>query len=272
MTRPLVITRRAFLADLGRGSLALAVVGIAACAAPGSSAGPSSRATAASGSAASGSAGASPPEPTAGGSSPAGGSGSTGGIDWERVDLGFVSAYVLVRAGEAAIVDTGVAGSEGAIAAALQGLGLGWDAVAHVILTHKHPDHAGSITAVLDQATTATGYAGSADLPSISSPRALQSVADGDRVFDLRIVATPGHTVGHIAVLDEAGGILVAGDALGTVGGVLSGSNPQFTEDSAAAQASVVKLGALRFETLLVGHGDPILEGASAQVAALGGG
>ena len=39
-----------------------------------------------------------------------------------------------------------------------------------------------------------------------------------------------------------------------------------------AAEASVVKLGKLAFETLLVGHGDPILTGASGQVRALGGG
>jgi glyoxylase-like metal-dependent hydrolase (beta-lactamase superfamily II) len=85
-------------------------------------------------------------------------------------------------------------------------------------------------------------------------------------------VTTPGHTAGHIAVLDEAGGILVAGDALGTSGGTVSGSNPQFTEDEAAAAASVAKLGALTFETLLVGHGDPITSGASALVAALAAG
>jgi glyoxylase-like metal-dependent hydrolase (beta-lactamase superfamily II) len=90
-------------------------------------------------------------------------------------------------------------------------------------------------------------------------------------VFDLRIVATPGHTAGHISVLDEIGGILVAGDALGTTGGVLQGSNPQFTADPQAAKASVAKLGALRYETLLVGHGEPILAGAAAQVAALAG-
>jgi hypothetical protein len=63
--------------------------------------------------------------------------------------------------------------------------------------------------------------------------------------------------------------ILVAGDALGTSGGTLAGSNPSFTEDADAAKATVVKLGKLTFETLLVGHGEPILEGASAQVAAL---
>jgi hypothetical protein len=36
------------------------------------------------------------------------------------------------------------------------------------------------------------------------------------------------------------------------------------------AKQSIVKLGGLTFETLLVGHGDPIEGGASAAVAALG--
>jgi glyoxylase-like metal-dependent hydrolase (beta-lactamase superfamily II) len=142
--------------------------------------------------------------------------------------------------------------------------------VAHVILTHKHRDHAGSVDAVLTAAPAATGYIGSADLAAVGAPRALRPVNDGDSVFGLSIVGTPGHTFGHVSVLDTAAGILVAGDALGTVGGPLAGSNPQFTEDVTAAKATIVKLGKLRFETLLVGHGEPILTGAAAQVAALG--
>ena len=131
---------------------------------------------------------------------------------------------------------------------------------------------------MLAGATGATAYAGAEDLEAIrtaagiGSTRPLQAVADGATVFGLRIVATPGHTLGHVSVLDEIGGILVAGDALGTVGGVLAGSNPQFTEDAAAAKATIAKLGALRFETLLVGHGDPITSGAAAQVAKLAAG
>ena len=72
--------------------------------------------------------------------------------------------------------------------------------------------------------------------------------------------------------MTRSGRILVAGDALGTVGGTLAGSNPSFTEDAAQAKASIVKLGALEFDILLVGHGEPILEGAAAQVAALAAG
>jgi glyoxylase-like metal-dependent hydrolase (beta-lactamase superfamily II) len=270
MFTPAPMTRRTFLADLGRGSVALVVVGIAGCA-PGST--PSATPSAASGRSpepgtpsppASDSAGA--PSSSGGGS---GGAPSSGAVAWTRVNLGFVSAYALVRGGEAAIVDTGVAGSADEIEQALSGAGLGWDAVGHVILTHRHGDHAGSAADVLDRATAATGYAGDADIPGITAPRPLTAVADGDMVFGLRIVTTPGHTAGHVAVLDEVGGILVAGDALGTVGGTLAGSNPSFTADPAAARASVAKMGALRFETLLVGHGEPILSGASAQVAAL---
>lgn len=266
---PTVFPRRTFLADLGRGGLALAIVGVVGCVpSDGSASTPSAPGPGPTGAS---STGAVPPTSVAGGSGDGPGAGS-GGTAWTRVNLGFVSAYILVRAGEAAIIDTGVAGSEGQIEASLASIGLDRGAVGHVILTHKHPDHAGSIGAVLDAAPDAKGYLGAADLPAVSVSRPLTALEDGDRVFDLGIIATPGHTAGHMAVFDEAAGLLVAGDALGNVGGTLTGSNPQFTEDTAAAMASVVKLGRLTFETLLVGHGEPILSGASARVAALGAG
>ena len=261
------LTRRTFLVHAGRGTIALAVLGVAGC-------GPSEAASAVP----SGEPSAEPspsdgasvePSATAGGSSSGPPSTAAGGVTWQRANLGFVSAYVLVRGGEAAIVDTGTAGSAGKIGEALVAAGVDWPQVAHVILTHKHGDHAGSVAGVLQEAVDAEVYAGEADIPNIDAPKPITAVADGETVFGLRVVATPGHTMGHIAVLDEAGGILVAGDALGTSGGTLAGSNPSFTENADAAKATVVKLGKLTFETLLVGHGEPILEGASAQVAAL---
>ena len=91
-------------------------------------------------------------------------------------------------------------------------------------------------------------------------------MVDGDNVFDLRIVATPGHTPGHIAVLDEALGVLVAGDALTTNDGRPTSYPIASTEDMEEAQRSVAKLAALDFETLFVGHGEPIQSGAAALV------
>ncbi len=265
------LDRRTFLADLGRGAFALAVVAIAGCGPGAQGSAAPSRSAAASGSGA-GSASGSPQRTGAGTGSapPPSGGGTGGGVAWERVNLGFVSAYVLVRGGEAAIVDTGVPGSDGAIGEALGAAGLDWPAVGHLIVTHHHNDHAGSAAAILDRAPDAAGYAGAEDIAAISVPRALTAVGDGEAVFGLRIVTTPGHTAGSISVLDPVGGVLVAGDALRTEGGAVALPGAQFTVDMAQAKQSIVKLGRLTFETLLVGHGEPIEGGAAALVAQLG--
>jgi glyoxylase-like metal-dependent hydrolase (beta-lactamase superfamily II) len=263
------LDRRTFLADVGRGAFTLAIFGVVGCS---PAAVVTARPTASAAGSGSPSGGASPSNPpsAAGSAPPSGGEGNEEGIAWERVNLGFVSAYVLVRGGEAAIVDTGTSGSADAIEASLSGVGIDWSAVGHLILTHHHGDHVGSAADVMDRAPAAAGYAGSEDIGSMTVPRQLTAVGDGQDVFGLRIVTTPGHTAGSISVLDPVGGILVAGDALGTSGGKPVLPNAQFTDDMAQAKASVVKLGGLTFETLLVGHGDPIESGASAPVAELG--
>ena len=94
--------------------------------------------------------------------------------------------------------------------------GLGWDAVQHVILTHYHPDHIGSVGEVLGAAAKATAYAGAADIAQIKSPRPPKAVDDNDEVFGLRVIATPGHTPGHVCVFDPAGSLLILGDAMST--------------------------------------------------------
>jgi glyoxylase-like metal-dependent hydrolase (beta-lactamase superfamily II) len=191
------------------------------------------------------------------------------GLAFQRVDLGFVSAYILYRAGEAALVDTGVDGSADAIESALTEAGLGWGRVGHVILTHEHPDHVGSIDAVLARAPGAAVYAGALDIPNISATVEPSPVGDGDIVFDLEIIETPGHTAGHISVFDREAGILVVGDALNGQDGGVVGPDPGFSENMPAAIDSVRKLAGLTFEVALFGHGEPLLDAASAAVAAL---
>ncbi len=267
MTTTRVVDRRTFLADLGHGAVALALISIAGCGTGTSSAAPQLASAAPTGRGPGGS-------PTPGQSGGAAGSPqrppAQDGLTWERVNFGFVSAYLLVRGGEAVLVDTGVAGSEAAIESSLGSIGLGWSAVGHVILTHHHDDHQGSLRAVQGRAPDAGTYAGAEDIPSIATDRAVTAVGDGDRVFDLEIVRTPGHTAGSISVLDSVTGVLVAGDALRTEGGRPTLPGSQFTTDMDEAKRSVVKLGALGFDTLLVGHGDPIESGAAALVAELG--
>ena len=193
------------------------------------------------------------------------------GHQWQRVNLGFVSAFILYRNGEAAIVDTGVEGSEGSIEAGLGEVGLGWGDVGALVVTHLHPDHQGSVTAVIEATSESLPwFAGAGDLAAIDAPTEGQPVGDGDTVdHGLQIIETPGHTPGHISVLDPASGVLVAGDALNGADGGVVGANPDFSEDMDLANASVAKLAGFDYEVALFGHGEPVIERASGLVSDL---
>jgi len=194
-----------------------------------------------------------------------------GPVEPLQVNLGFVNAYILVRGKEAAVVDTGTPNNAAKIADVIRTAGLGWDAIHHVMLTHYHPDHIGSVGEVLASAVKATAYAGTADIPQIKSPRPIKAVGDNDEVFGLRVIATPGHTAGHICVFDPAGSLVVLGDAMNNIGDKLAGPNPQYTADMAQAHQSVKKLAKLKFERAFFGHGEPIEKGASQAIAKLAG-
>ena len=199
-----------------------------------------------------------------------------GGVTVQRVTLGGVSAYVLVRGAEAVIVDTGNPGDVDDIEAGLSEVGLNWGHVGNVILTHRHPDHVGSLGPVMENASEASVYAGEADIPDISASRPLVPVGDGDTVFGLPIIDTPGHTAGSISVFDPIAKVLVVGDAMnGAGGGVpgdaggVAGANPRFSTDMDQAGESIKKLAELDFDSVYFGHGQPLEGGAAAAVAEL---
>lgn len=252
------------LKDMGKAGLAVMVLGAAACSSdptdnatptedPGATVTPDPTTTTTTAALASSTM--SPASPSA-------------GHEWHRVDLDFVSAYILYRGGEAALVDTGVGGSAASIEAALGEIGLGWGDVGQLIVTHRHPDHQGSVEDVLT-ASGAPWYAGAGDIDAITASTEGISVGDGESVFDLQVIETPGHTAGHISILDPVSGILVAGDALNGADGDVAGPNPQFSDDIDLANRSVSKLAGFDYEVALFGHGEPVVERASSKVAAL---
>lgn len=260
--------RRAFLGDVGKGTMAMAVLTpavLAACSSDSSESAASSTTTTPSSTTSTStttSAAPSTTEPAADGEA------TMPALQWARTNLGFVSAYVLVRGTEAAIVDTGVAGSADDIGQTLADFGLGYGDVRHVIITHLHGDHAGSTADVMVRAANATAWAGEADIGGIP----LDDIAiadDGAEVFGAQIIATPGHTAGHISVYDPMAGLLVAGDAINSMNGGVQGPNPQFTDDLEGANDSARRLAELSFNTLLAGHGDPIEDMADTAVKAM---
>jgi glyoxylase-like metal-dependent hydrolase (beta-lactamase superfamily II) len=242
--RDLWLTRRRLIFTAGAGVLGVTVLNSCSSSSPSSSSSPTTPSEA--------------PVPAA--------SGAVAG-DWRRVDMSYVSAYLLVRGKEVAIVDLGTPGSEGAIEEGLKAAGAGWGSVKHIVLTHLHDDHVGGLAGVAPK-VKATIYAGTGDLASIISEKELKPLSEGDEVFGLRIVETPGHTLGHISVFEPTTGILVAGDALRTTGD-LQGSDPQFTTDETKANDSVRKLAALDIKAILPGHGAPLTAGAAAALKQL---
>jgi glyoxylase-like metal-dependent hydrolase (beta-lactamase superfamily II) len=88
----------------------------------------------------------------------------------------------------------------------------------------------------------------------------------GDRVGSLEVVASPGHTPGHIAFLDVRDRALIAGDALQTRGGIAVSGDLRLlfpfvaiaTWNKPAALASAVALRALNPSLVAVGHGEAL--------------
>ena len=98
-----------------------------------------------------------------------------------------------------------------------------------------------------------------------------RTLAPGDRVGSLEVVAAPGHTPGHVAFLDTRDRTLIAGDAFSTIGGVATTAklNPLFpfpviaTWHKPTALETARTLRALDPSRLAVGHG-PIVDAPGA--------
>ncbi|HXG36145.1 MAG TPA: MBL fold metallo-hydrolase [Dehalococcoidia bacterium] len=202
------------------------------------------------------------------------------------IRLGYVNAFIIVGDGEAAFVDSGLRGRKEKILGAAAAIGKQPGDFKHILITHHHGDHMGSL-ADLKEATEAIAYAHPADSPVVrgeqrdpgpnpasrlgklvwplltrsGAPRPAGvevEVTDGQELAiagGVLAVHTPGHTPGHLAyLLRRDGGILFAGDAAGNI--FRLGMAPfMFTRDVNQAKASIAKLAALEFETACFGHG-----------------
>jgi glyoxylase-like metal-dependent hydrolase (beta-lactamase superfamily II) len=196
-------------------------------------------------------------------------------------------AYLLRRGDRLILIDSGTAGQAENIAAAIRDWGLDTDALTHVILTHWHPDHVGA-AAELRTWPNVKVWAGKADAPVISGdelgsfpdltaseqafyeqavghvPAADPVIVDrefsGDEIVDelsARIIATPGHTEGSIAVYFPELKILFTGDvATSRDGQVFLGP---FDTDRERARESFRRLAEFEVDTVCFGHGSALL-------------
>jgi glyoxylase-like metal-dependent hydrolase (beta-lactamase superfamily II) len=204
-----------------------------------------------------------------------------------------VNAYLVREDDGFTLIDTAISGSAQRIIAAADHLGA---PIVRIALTHAHGDHAGSLDALhvaLPQAEIlfpqrdARFLAGDMSLDPGEGPlhggyvtvktSPTRLLRPGDRIGSLEVVASPGHTPGHIAFLDTRDRSLIAGDAFQTRGGIaVSGViRPLFpfpalaTWDKPAALTSARALRALNPSLLTVGHGRALSDPADAMDRAI---
>ena len=177
------------------------------------------------------------------------------------------------------LVDTGTANSVGRIRDAIAALGSGPDDLKRIFLTHQHNDHTGGLRGLLEWAPNAEAGASPHEAEVISGRREKDPFAnpvlrlltrnvrfptapvgkvlrEGDLVSGFRVVATPGHTRGHVSLLRDGDGLLFTADAFGCQPRKIRvGVRKAVCNDPSEATRSAEKLLAQDFSTVIFAHG-----------------
>jgi glyoxylase-like metal-dependent hydrolase (beta-lactamase superfamily II) len=217
-----------------------------------------------------------------------------------RIANAVSTAYLLVdRDDGLTLIDAGPGHFDRVIVRYLGQIGRRPDEIRRIILTHRHFDHIGGARA-MRAASRASVFAHPLDAPQIDGRktnrmpkgaigvgmRALvpivfpwqpcpvdESLADGQTfavggLGELRVLLTPGHTLGHCALLLPARNLLIAGDALTHIGAMPSTSFDAVNDDTALAHQTVIDLATLSVANVVFGHGNPILGNGQAALHA----
>jgi glyoxylase-like metal-dependent hydrolase (beta-lactamase superfamily II) len=198
-------------------------------------------------------------------------------------------AYLWRDGTELTLIDTGLAGSEPELAAAITQLGHRRSDLRRVVLTHFHQDHVGSAAAVRGWGEVAV-LAHEADAPVIRGeapgPPAVLTEAEkplyeqfaagrptpppspvdrelshGDTVDfggGALVIGAAGHTDGSIALHLPAHGVLFTGDLVANMFGQVT-LGP-FNTDREQAKASFVRLAQVDAQVVCFGHGAPLVD------------
>ena len=215
--------------------------------------------------------------------------------DMQRISrFGFVNAYLVEEDDGLTLIDALIPRGEKAILSAAAGR-----PIRRIAITHAHFDHVGSLDALVAALPDAEVLISSRDarllagdhsldpsepqdkirgtLPKVGA-RATRTFEPGERIGSLEVVASPGHTPGHVSFLDTRDRTLYAGDAYATLGGVATGAKGSWKFFGLPAAASWHKptalesaraLRALDPARLAPGHGAVLEDPGAAMDAAI---
>lgn len=214
--------------------------------------------------------------------------------DCYRIPLGIVNAFVIARPGELTLIDTGLPGEADRIEQALSTLGYGLRDLRHILVTHCHRDHAGSLAEVQRRAPDAKTYMHADDARLVEQGLAIREdqplrPAPGMMNFllfnlflrygsaaiepakvdcllrgherlniagGITVLHAPGHTRGQACFLwDHEGGVLFAADTASCVFGL---TYSIAYEDFELGKRVLANLCRMEFQYACFGHGKTI--------------
>jgi glyoxylase-like metal-dependent hydrolase (beta-lactamase superfamily II) len=180
----------------------------------------------------------------------------------------------LIAGKEPVLIDTCRPGRSDQIIKEITSLGIRTQDIAHILLTHHDIDHIGNAKA-LQLATQAKLWASKEDEPyihgerkkegikrivqaiiKVDSPKVDFNFDPGQKIAAVEVIATPGHTPGHVAFLYE--GVLFVGDLVMTNRGKLKRLPSLFNWNKAQLEFSLQKIKSLDFDWICPAHGEPV--------------
>jgi glyoxylase-like metal-dependent hydrolase (beta-lactamase superfamily II) len=208
------------------------------------------------------------------------------------IQSSIVNVYLIVEPGGLTLIDTGLPGNFKTVMKYIAGLGKTPSDLKRIILTHSDGDHVGALAA-LKAATGARIFASPIEAQALETGKVSRDlkmtgllavlfraivgplfkakpahvdelINDGDVLpilGGLRVVATIGHTPGHISLYLPAHKVLFGGDSMVSEKTGLRVSRGMNTWDEAKAKEAVKIQAALGAEIVCVGHG-PGVRGA----------
>jgi glyoxylase-like metal-dependent hydrolase (beta-lactamase superfamily II) len=205
--------------------------------------------------------------------------------------------YVIEGRDGLTLIDASLPRCRSIIERQLQPSGFRLDDVKHILITHAHPDHIGSLSE-LQQATGAQTYSHRRDAPVIRGeqpyplpspetvplihrligvgsstlptppPARVDHELEGGETLDsvrpgLQVIALPGHTPGQVGYWLPDQRLLFCGDVLMHMLGRLRPPFLHVTVDMAEEKRSIRKVADMDVSILCLGHGDPYIGNAA---------
>jgi hydroxyacylglutathione hydrolase len=206
-------------------------------------------------------------------------------------DVPIVNCYLVISGKSLTLVDTGMPGNFNRVVNYIRKLGKNPSDLKYILLTHSDVDHIGCALK-LKEFTGAKVAIHAAEVPVLIGKQKFKTVNNwlgplvgwfmgrahyrplepdivlnsSSQIEDWQVISTPGHTPGSICFYQPGKNIFV-GDALRTNSkGVPRPISNRICIDPALARKSLRIIAGLDFETLLPGHGAPLVGQGSSRV------